>query len=168
MSKAKETWKAEPDAHDYPAAADYLSLLLAPPLVAVAVERLRSAELVHYKAKDLLRASGLPLLPVKDPDCARDLREVRAGRKLSPVLLVRGEVDHGLPLTVADGYHRICASYHLNEDAEIPCRLAALEGRSGPSGGARDASARAGRTRPRGAGAHAATRRGGGRGASPG
>ncbi len=148
MSKAKESWKAEPDAHDYPAAADYLSLLLAPPLVAVAVARLRSAELVHYKAKDLLRASGLPLLPAKDPDCARDLREVRAGRKLSPVLLVRGALDHGVPLTVADGYHRICASYHLNEDAEIPCRLAALEGGSGDSGGARVASARAGRARP--------------------
>ena len=126
MSKAKESWKAEPDAHDYPAAADYLSLLLAPPLVAVAVARLRSAELVHYKAKDLLRASGLPLLPAKDPDCARDLRGVRAGRKLSPVLLVRGALEHGVPLTVADGYHRICASYHLNEDAEIPCRLAGL------------------------------------------
>ena len=28
------------------------------------------------------------------------------------------------PLTVADGYHRICASYHLDEDADIPCRIA--------------------------------------------
>jgi hypothetical protein len=27
---------------------------------------------------------------------------------------------------VADGYHRICASYHLDEDTEIPCRMVAL------------------------------------------
>jgi hypothetical protein len=26
-------------------------------------------------------------------------------------------------LTVADGYHRICASYHLDEDTDIPCRI---------------------------------------------
>jgi hypothetical protein len=31
-----------------------------------------------------------------------------------------------MPLIVGDGYHRICASYHLSEDADIPCRLADL------------------------------------------
>jgi len=31
-----------------------------------------------------------------------------------------------LTLIVADGYHRICASYHLDEDADIPCRLVDL------------------------------------------
>jgi hypothetical protein len=126
VSKSKENWKSEPDEHDYPAADNYLSLLLPPAAVAEAVRLLRSAELVRYKAKDLLRASRLPLLPAKDPDVARDLREVRAGRKLSPVLVLRGDLGREVPLTVADGYHRICASYHLNEDAEIPCRLAGL------------------------------------------
>jgi hypothetical protein len=24
---------------------------------------------------------------------------------------------------VADGYHRICASHHIDEDADVPCRL---------------------------------------------
>ena len=28
-----------------------------------------------------------------------------------------------MPLTIADGYHRVCASYHVNEDADIPCLL---------------------------------------------
>jgi hypothetical protein len=126
VSKSKENWKAEPDEHDYPAASNYLSLLLPKGAVDAAVQGLRSAELVRYKAKDLLRASRLPLLPAKDPDVVRDLREVRAGRKLSPVLLLRGALGREVPLTVADGYHRICASYHLNEDAEIPCRLAEL------------------------------------------
>ena len=57
---------------------------------------------------------------------ARDLEKVRKGGRLSPVLLVRGVLGSGVPLTVADGYHRICASYHLDEDADIPCRLADL------------------------------------------
>jgi hypothetical protein len=51
---------------------------------------------------------------------------VAAGRKLSPVLVVRGCVATGRPLTVADGYHRICASYHIDEDADIPCHLVDL------------------------------------------
>jgi hypothetical protein len=51
---------------------------------------------------------------------------VKKGVKLSPVLLVRGGLGGDRPLTVADGYHRICASYHLDEDADIPCRLADL------------------------------------------
>ena len=48
------------------------------------------------------------------------------GESLSPVLLVRGQATVGAPLIVADGYHRICASYHLNEDTDILCRIAEL------------------------------------------
>jgi hypothetical protein len=39
------------------------------------------------------------------------------------VLLVRGRLQQDTPLTIADGYHRICASYHLDENADIPCRI---------------------------------------------
>ena len=42
----------------------------------------------------------------------------------SPVLLVQGDMVKGVPAQIADGYHRICASYHLDEDADIPCRMA--------------------------------------------
>jgi len=35
-------------------------------------------------------------------------------------------VLRGVPLVVADGYHRICASHHLDENADIPCRMADL------------------------------------------
>jgi hypothetical protein len=59
---------------------------------------------------------------------ARDLKKVKRGEQLSPVLLVRGNLAKGIPLTVADGYHRICASYHLSEDEDIPCRIADREG----------------------------------------
>ena len=53
----------------------------------------------------------------------RDLKRVAKGQLLSPVLLVRGRAGLGTALIVADGYHRICASYHLDEDADIHCRL---------------------------------------------
>ena len=48
------------------------------------------------------------------------------GKPLSPVLLVRGDVGRDVPLTIADGYHRVCASYHLDENADIPCHLVDL------------------------------------------
>jgi len=90
------------------------------------VAALGSAETIHKKAKDLNRASRLPVLPPDNPHVAQDLKKVHKGEKLSPVLLVRGVLGQGIPLTVADGYHRICASYHLDENADIPCRLVDL------------------------------------------
>jgi hypothetical protein len=57
---------------------------------------------------------------------AKDLKKITQGRLLSPVLCVRGMMRAGMPLIVADGYHRICASYHLDEDADIPCRITDL------------------------------------------
>ena len=114
-------WKDEPEEHDFPAATDYLSLLFDDADAAAIVERLRSRRGSSHKAKDLLRASRLDLLPETDPAVRKDLTKVARGEKLSPVLLVRAVA--GAPLIVADGYHRICASYHLDEDAAIPCRL---------------------------------------------
>jgi hypothetical protein len=120
----REHWQDEPEAHDFPAAADYLSLRFPEPAAAALVNALHGAETLHRKAKDLLRASALPLLPADDAHVERDLKKVRRGERLSPVLLVRG--SESAPLTVADGYHRICASYHLDENADIPCRLVDL------------------------------------------
>ena len=77
------------------------------------MERLRRAGAESHKAKDLLRASGLALLPSDDPHVKKDLKKVERGDLLSPLI-------------VADGYHRICASYHLDEDADIPCRIVDL------------------------------------------
>jgi hypothetical protein len=119
----KEHWKTEPDDHDYPAASSYLSLVAPAADVAGVVDALRVAPMAHYKAKDLLRASELALLPADNTHVARDLDKVKAGAMLSPVLLVRGDASKGIPLVIADGYHRICASYHLDENADIPCHI---------------------------------------------
>lgn len=59
---------------------------------------------------------------------AKDLAKVAKGQALSPVLVVRGDLAGGAPLTVADGYHRICASHSLDEDADIPCRMVDFPG----------------------------------------
>lgn len=119
----KPNWKDVPDDHDYPAAEDYLSLLMPQKVAGQLVRRLRAAALVRRKAKDLLRASALSELSVDNIHVAKDIEKVKKGELLSPVLLVRGRLDAGVPLTVADGYHRICASYYLDEDADIPCRI---------------------------------------------
>jgi hypothetical protein len=121
-----EHWKIEPDPHDYPAAADYLSLLLPRTQVTAVVRQLKRAPLIHQQAKDLLRASRLTLLPTDDPDVARDLKRVRKGELLSPVLLVSGRAARDVAMTIADGYHRICASYYIDENEEIPCRIVDL------------------------------------------
>ena len=142
----REHWKEEPDDHDYPAAADYLSLLLADDDVVPLVAALRSAPLVRRKAKDLLRASRLPLLGGHDPHVAEDLAKVRQGERLSPVLVVRGSLESDVAMTIADGYHRICASYHLDENADIPCRLVDAPRTAPP---AADGAARRARTATR-------------------
>ncbi len=122
----KEHWKTDPDAHDYPAAQDYLTLLMSPAAASGLVEALKNAPLLHRAAKDLLRASGLALLPENNFHVAKDLNKVKKGQLLSPVLLVAGDASRGAHLTIADGYHRICASWYLNEDETIPCRLVDL------------------------------------------
>ncbi len=118
---ASEHWKDDPEAQDYPAAESFLSLLIGPAAAAKLVKTLRKQqELQHFAAKDILRAAGLALLPADDSEVAADLKKVKAGTKLSPVLLIEG-----IPLWVADGYHRVCASYHLDEKVLVPCRITA-------------------------------------------
>jgi hypothetical protein len=121
-----ERWGDQPQEHDYPAAGDFLGLIAGAADVKRLVSVLKAAPLERHKAKDLLRASGLELLPVDNAHVAADLAKVKKGERLSPVLLVRGDLRHGVPLTIADGYHRVCASYHLDENADIPCHLADL------------------------------------------
>ena len=95
-------WKNAPDAHDYPAASQYLSLLVGDPtLREELVAQLQAAPVAHYKAKDLLRASQLALLTSDNAHVMADLRKIRKGRPLSPVLLVRGDATARQPLDAA-------------------------------------------------------------------
>jgi hypothetical protein len=116
-----EHWQDEPEEHDFLAAANYLSLLFSDGDAAAIDEGLRNAPAMRREANDLLRASGLELLPETDPVVRKEMKKVAKGEPLSPMVLVRRAAQ---PLIVADGYHRICASYHLDEDIEISCRMA--------------------------------------------
>lgn len=120
------SWKVEPDAHDYPAAASYLALVADAAVVAATVRAFESAVTSHFKAKDILRASGLPLLKPTNPHVSGDLEKVRAGHPLSPVLLVRGDASTGRVAQIADGYHRVCASYLTDENTDVTVRIVDL------------------------------------------
>jgi hypothetical protein len=119
-------WLEKPQAHDFPAAADYLDLLTDSNTVKELTERLQDGTVVHKKAKDILRAAQLSLLPVDDPHVAADLSKIEKGNPLSPILLVRGDLVTGVPLQIADGYHRVCASHHTDENTDIPVVLASV------------------------------------------
>ncbi|MCE5289043.1 MAG: hypothetical protein LLG14_07335 [Nocardiaceae bacterium] len=123
----KVTWNAQPDDHDYPAAAAYLTLLADSHTVDALVQSLRDAPISHQKAKDILRASHLVLLSKDNKHVAADLQKIEDGKDLSPILLVRGNFRTGAPLHIADGYHRVCASYWVDENTDIPVKLAGPE-----------------------------------------
>jgi hypothetical protein len=122
MSKKLEIkWLHDVEEHDYPAAKSYLSLVYDDAAVKSLVNNLRRAPITEFKAKDIFRASGLSLLGVSNSHVDRDRKELKEGRALSPLLLVRhtalGKV------VIADGYHRLCAVYGYDEDAVIPCKI---------------------------------------------
>ena len=116
-------WGNEPDEHDYPAAADYLALLASAAQISEIVAALKKAPIVYKKAKDLLRASSLGLLPIDNPHVQVDLKKIKKGKALSPILVVRGDLNTGVAMQIADGYHRVCASYYTDENTDIPVRI---------------------------------------------
>ena len=116
-------WTDTPAKHDYPAAASYLSLIAGDSEVSSLVAKLKAAPVTTHKAKDILRASGLALLPLDDAHVAIDLQKVIGHVPLSPVLIIRGQIKAGIHAQIADGYHRVCASYHVGENTDIPARI---------------------------------------------
>jgi hypothetical protein len=118
----KISWLTEPEEHDYPAAESFLLLLFPAPQVNKIIANLRAAKNTVFKAKDVFRASGLSLLGVSNSHVEKDREKIKSGRALSPILLVRD----GGRLIIADGYHRMCAVYAEDEDADIPCRIVGI------------------------------------------
>lgn len=140
---AEIEWLDDPDEHDFDAARDFLRLLADPSVVQDFILQFGWDFLYRYhpatreqfkvdvaqvrKAKDLLRAVGddgnplSALLPEHNRQVAKDIRKIKAGEALSPVLLV---VDtQRARLIIADGHHRVCACYHYDESALVHARL---------------------------------------------
>ena len=126
MTKPKLEWTKKGETSDFDAARNFLSLLYSDAKVTALIESLRKAKLVDHAARDLLRAAKLPLLPRDEPHVDEDLRRIHKGKPLDPILLIRGDMTRGLPLIVADVYHRICAICYFDESAPIPCRTATI------------------------------------------
>ncbi|MGB7809827.1 MAG: hypothetical protein WBP56_01710 [Polyangia bacterium] len=121
VDKSNVQWLPEPEDKDYPAAQSYLSLIKAETETRSLVTKLKNAKVTQFRAKDIFRASGLSLLGVSNSHVAKDQQKIKDGRSLSPLLLVR-DPNNG-KVVIADGYHRLCAVYSLNEDESIPCKI---------------------------------------------
>ena len=119
MDKKKSIWKKHVDKHDYGAALDYLLLLYNRANAESYINKMLETKICFKKAKDLFRASELTLLPATNKHVKENLKKFKKGIKLSPILLVATENK----LIIADGFHRLSASYVLSEDEEVPCIL---------------------------------------------
>jgi disulfide oxidoreductase YuzD len=114
-------WLSKVEAHDFAAAAAYLGLIYPRAQCKALVAALRAAEIVQFKAKDVFRASQLSLLGISNSHVEKDRAQIDKGERLSPLLLVRDEKNG--KVVVADGYHRLCAVYQVDEDAWVPCKI---------------------------------------------
>ena len=114
-------WQAEPEDHNFPAAESYLTLLYDQDRVSDMIDRLKREKISRFKAKDIFRASQLSLLGVSNSHVEKDRKKISNGKELSPILLVRDR-ERG-KVVIADGYHRLCAIYSIDEDALIPCKI---------------------------------------------
>lgn len=123
LKHENDIWLSDPEDHDFPAAVDYLELLFPLEKAKKIAARLKKTKTIQKKAKDIFRASRLPLVSQDNRHVVTNFKKVKAGTKLSPILLVRGTND----LIIADGYHRLCTSYYLTEDLNVPCRLVSLD-----------------------------------------
>jgi len=120
-TKSKIRWLSEPEEHDYNAALSYLRLLHDKKTAKVFVKQLKQAKMSEFASKDMFRAAHLPLLPVSNSHVNKDEKRIRAGQKISPLLLMRNPANERV--VIADGYHRLCAVYSFDEDALIPCKI---------------------------------------------
>ena len=122
MKKSEKIqWLAGPEQQDYPAAQSYLNLFYDDQQTRRLIAALKAAPVKQFKAKDIFRASRLSLLGVSNFHVEKDQAKVRAGKPLSPILLVRDAANRWV--VIADGYHRLCAVYSFDEDALIPCKI---------------------------------------------
>lgn len=123
MKKQKEIkWLKVPEPHDYPAAADYLALVCKPEEIDKIIAELKKAKLEYKKAKDVFRASGLPILTKDNFHVKKNLEKIDKGIALSPVLFVVDRINR--KLIIADGFHRASTARVIDEGTIVPCFIA--------------------------------------------
>jgi hypothetical protein len=119
MAKNTLKWAKRPSATEFDGALRYLSLQFSNATAKKLVTKARQGTPTEHVAKDILRASELPLLPDEERHVADNLKKIRKGKGMAPIILIQGDLIQGRPLVVADGYHRLCAACHADEDAPV-------------------------------------------------
>jgi hypothetical protein len=122
MSKnTKIIWLTKPGDNDYQASLSYLSLIFDIKSAKKLVKSLKKASMTSFKAKDIFRSSGLSLLGISNGHVEKSTKKIQTGIRLPPLLLVHD--DRQRRLIIAEGYHRLCSVYLIDEDANIPCKI---------------------------------------------
>jgi len=116
------TWQDDANPDDYEAAGHYLALVDNQKNIDKTLADLKAGTIVEYKATDLLRAAQLIVPKADDRPTREQIKKIKHGEPVSPVLLVRVPVLR--KVIVADGFHRICAAYRIDPDVVLHCKLA--------------------------------------------
>ena len=116
------TWQDDANPDDYEAAGHYLALVDTQKNIDKTLADLKAGTIVEYKATDLLRAAQLIVPKADDRPTREQIKKIKHGEPVSPVLLVR--VPALKKVIVADGFHRICAAYRIDPDVMLHCKLA--------------------------------------------
>jgi hypothetical protein len=115
-------WLKKPQKKNYPAARRFLELTLGGKEARSLAVRLRRAKVREIAARDLLRASRTPMSEVRAFDWTSQNKDIKKGKRLSPILVVCGTGRRAL--LVADGFHRLCAVFAHNQDAVVRYKIA--------------------------------------------
>lgn len=110
-------WEKKIDPEHIDAALGYLRLLFKKSKVKDIEQKLKqfSSNLTYHKAADLIRASSSQITPVTQKDVASQLQKIILKKPLQPIIIITS----GEKLYIADGYHRICACYNIDDEIEI-------------------------------------------------
>jgi hypothetical protein len=119
--KVEIKWLPEPASETYDSAKTFLELMFKPKKALRWVKRLKKAGVSEYAAKDILRASAIPIATVRAFDWKKQLDQIHQGNPLSPILLLRQ--NDGGPLIIADGFHRMCALFSIDQEVSVPCKI---------------------------------------------
>ena len=119
VTKHVAEWAPRPGKTEYEGALRYLSLQFSHAQARRLVAKARREPRTEHVAKDILRACNLPLLPTDERHVADNLKKIRKGKPMAPVILIQGDLMSGRSLVIGDGYHRICAACHADEDSPV-------------------------------------------------
>ena len=117
-------WAADPGPDNANDAANFLAMYKKQKNSDRIVADLIASPVVTFKAKDILRASGLPALPKDNAHVQLALQLIANGQILDSVYLLRGKLTQGIPVTIVDGYHRVSAAWHTDPSSEVDAHIA--------------------------------------------